>query len=78
MIKALIFLGIGLFGGVWISWPGITDKNNWQCVHEVLINSKEENTQIRKLMAVSPKLILKKENKSLLTKLRFVGDTCFR
>jgi len=78
MIKAFIFLGIGLFGGLWIAWPGITNKSNWSCVQEVITSSRRQKANIRSLMAVSPRHILQKESKTSLGNLRLVSDTCFR
>ena len=40
--------------------------------------SNEEKTDLRTLLAVSPKYFLNKENSNPLINLRIIGDTCFR
>ena len=78
MIKSFFLLSLGLFGGLWLAWPGIVAKQNWHCVIEVLDKSKQDKTDLRAIMAVSPKFLLERENPSPLTKLRILGDACFR
>ena len=78
MIKTLLILSVGLFGGLWISWPGIVSNENWQCAKEVVNRSKQQKGDVRALMAVSPKTLLKRSNSDQLTNLRLVADACFR
>tara|TARA_Y100001968_G_scaffold114826_1_gene104228 strand:+ start:1963 stop:2199 length:237 start_codon:yes stop_codon:yes gene_type:complete len=78
MIKTIFLLGVGVFGGLWIAWPGISLKDNWECALDVVTKSRDEKTELRALMTVSPKFLLRKKSSGPLEKLRFVGDVCFR
>tara|TARA_Y100001968_G_scaffold324496_1_gene363958 strand:- start:28736 stop:28972 length:237 start_codon:yes stop_codon:yes gene_type:complete len=78
MRKAFLFISIGMFTGLWVAWPGITFKENWLCVKEIIEKSNNEKTDIRTLLSVSPKFLLNKEKSGPLLKIRILGDTCFR
>ena len=78
MLRNFLFVLIGLFGGLWIAWPGIINKNNWGCAKDILLKSKEEKTDIRAVLAVSPKYFLEKKNQQPMEQLRVLGDACFR
>ncbi len=78
MLRNLFYLLVGLFGGLWLVWPGITRSENWDCATEILLKSREERTDVRALLAVSPNYLLKNKNKDPISKIRIVGDACFR
>ena len=77
-MKNIFLLFIGIIGGLWLAWPGITSKRNWSCASEIILNSKEEKTDMRAVLAVSPNYLLKRKSNSPIDKLRIVGDACFR
>ena len=78
MIKSLLILGAGVFGGLWIAWPGISSKENWRCALEIALKSKEDKSDVRTFMAVSPKFLINRSNHGPFSKVRILGDTCFR
>ncbi len=89
MIKNLFFLIVGAFSGIWFIWPQIITTKGWECTKDIVASSDEELTDIESFieslpnkiklgLAVSPKILLKRENLSHIEKLRVVGDTCFR
>ena len=78
MLKSLLFLLTGVFGGLWLAWPGVTNQENWFCAKEIVLKSQGNRTDIRTVMAVSPNYFLKKKSQGLMDKLRVVGDACFR
>ena len=78
MIKYIFLIGIGFFGGLWIAWPGITDKNNWACARDVVTKSQKDQVDLRAVMSVTPKYVLETGEHTRLTKIRLVGDACFR
>ena len=78
MIKTFFILGLGMFGGLWIAWPGISDKDNWHCVKEIISKSNKDETDIRTIMSVSPRYLIKKKSDGPFLKIRLIGDTCFR
>tara|TARA_B100000214_G_C23491310_1_gene411792 strand:- start:183 stop:419 length:237 start_codon:yes stop_codon:yes gene_type:complete len=78
MIKTIFVLSIGFFGGLLISWPGIKSRDNWSCAMDVINKSSNNSTDLRALMAVSPKYLVKREEQGKLSKIRIVADACFR
>ena len=78
MLKSLFLLIIGCFGGLWLAWPGLTNKDNLSCAVEIIQKTQDDRTDIRALLAISPRYILKKTNLTALDKLRIMGNACFR
>ena len=89
MKKNLFFLILGAFSGIWLIWPQIITTKGWECTKNIVASSDEELTDIESFieslpnkiklgLALSPKILLKRENLSHIEKLRIVGDTCFR
>ncbi|WP_320664588.1 hypothetical protein [Prochlorococcus sp. MIT 1223] len=78
MFRTFFLLSIGLFGGLWIAWPGIARRDNWACALDIIISAKEDKVDMRAVMAVNPKYILEKNETGKLKKIRLVGDACFR
>ena len=89
MIRNLLFLAIGAFGGLWFIWPQIITTKGWECARDIVASSNEDLTDLESLveslpnriklgLAVSPKTLLKRENLTRIEKLRIVGDACFR
>ncbi len=89
MIRNLFFLILGAFSGIWFVWPQIITTKGWECTKHVIASSNEELTDIESLveslpnrirlgLAVSPRILLKREDLTRIEKLRVVGDACFR
>ena len=89
MIRNLFFLTLGLSSGLWFVWPQIMTSKGWECTKDVISSSNDELTDIESLvnslpnriklgLAVSPKILIKRENLTRFEKLRIVGDACFR
>ena len=89
MIKNLLIFFLGMFGGLWLIWPGIATQKGWECTNDIIINSEKEPTdsisfledlqrKLRLTSAISPKTLLKAENLGMIDKLRILGDACFR
>ena len=89
MIKNMVFVLLGLFGGIWLVWPGISTKNGWVCTKDIVFNSEKEATdsqsfiedltrRLRISSAVSPKTLLSRKHLGPMDKFRIVGDACFR
>tara|TARA_Y100001970_G_C14258583_1_gene877579 strand:- start:1846 stop:2082 length:237 start_codon:yes stop_codon:yes gene_type:complete len=78
-MKNLFFFASGFFIGIWFNWPGIVIPENWECVSNIISDSQQNKTSFKAIMAVSPKFLLDgKKKKEPLTRLRVVGDACFR
>ena len=78
MLRNLFFTSIGILGGLWIAWPGIVNKENFSCVSEIILKSQNEKADVRAIMAVSPKYLLRSKSNGPFDQLRVVGDACFR
>ena len=77
-MKSFLLLFSGIFVGLCISWPGLAIPKNWKCVSDILAKSAEEKISLKAALAVSPSYFLKGKNKNKISKLRIVGDACFR
>ena len=77
-MKSLYILFLGLFTGLWASWPGIVIPNNWKCFRDIIDKSNKEQISLKAALALSPNYLLKGKNNSKISKLRFIGDACFR
>ena len=72
----LIFLGI--FAGLYLSWPGILIPGNWKCFNEIIAKSAEDKISLKAALEISPNYFLKAKNKKRTSKIRIVADACFR
>ena len=72
----LIFLGI--FAGLYLSWPGLLIPENWKCFNEIIAKSAEDKISLKAALEISPSYLLKGKNKKKSSKLRIVADACFR
>ena len=77
-MRSFLFLFIGMFAGIYLSWPGILITNNWRCFNEIIQKSAEDKISIKALLEVSPSYIIKAKKKNMTSKIRFVADACFR
>ena len=77
-MKSLYILFLGLFIGFWASWPGIVIPNNWKCFIEIVNKSAKQQISLKAALALTPNYLLKSNNNSKISKLRFVSDACFR
>ena len=77
-MKYLFLLFSGLFIGLWSSWPGIVNPNNWECFKDIINKSTKEQISLRATLAVSPNYLLKRKNNKIISKIRVVSDACFR
>ena len=77
-MKYLYILFLGFFIGLWASWPGIVIPNNWKCFMDIIDKSNKEQISLKAALALSPNYLLKGKNNSKISKLRIIGDACFR
>ena len=71
-----IFLGI--FAGLYLSWPGLVIPENWKCFNEIISKSSEDEISLKAILEISPSYLLKAKNKKTFSKIRIVADACFR
>ena len=77
-MRSFLFLFLGIFAGLYLSWPGILISKNWKCFKDILENSAEDKISIKTLLEVSPSYLIKGKNKDISSKIRVVADACFR
>ena len=77
-MKYLFLLFLGLFLGLYASWPGIVISNNWKCFRDIIDKSKKEKISFKAALSLSPNYLLKGKNNSKISKLRIISDACFR
>ena len=77
-MKGFFFFFFGIFLGSWISWPGITSTENWECFIRIINHSKKDKLSLKAYLSISPKFLLKGDSMDYPSKLRIVSDACFR
>ena len=77
-MRSFLFLFLGIFAGLYLSWPGILISNNWKCFNKIIKNSAEDKISIKAVLEVSPSYLIKAKNKNISSKIRVVADACFR
>ena len=77
-MRYFLFLLLGIFAGLYLSWPGILITKNWKCFNEIIENSAEDKISIKAVLEVSPSYLIKGKNKNMTSRIRVVADACFR
>ena len=77
-MRSFLFLFIGIFAGLYLSWPGILISKNWKCFNEIIEKSAEDKISIKAILEVSPSYLINGQDKNMTSKIRFVADACFR
>ena len=77
-MRFFLFIFIGIFSGLYLSWPGILIPGNWKCFNEIIAKSAEDKISLKAVLEVSPSYFLKAKNKNTTSKIRIVADACFR
>ena len=77
-MRFLLFLLLGIFAGLYLSWPGLLIPKNWKCFNEIIAKSAEDKISINATLEVSPSYLIKGKNKYMTSKIRVVADACFR
>ena len=73
-----MFIFLGIFAGLYLSWPGILIPGNWKCFNEIIAKSAEDKISLKAALEISPNYFLKSKNKKTTSKIRIVADACFR
>ena len=77
-MRFLLFIFLGIFAGLYLSWPGIVIPGNWKCFNEIIAKSAEDKISFKAALEISPSYFLKAKNKKTSSKIRIVADACFR
>ena len=77
-MRFFLFLFLGIFAGLYLSWPGLVIFENWKCFNDIISKSGEDKISLKAALEISPSYLLKGKNKKTASKLRIVADACFR
>ena len=77
-MRSFLFLFVGIFAGLYVSWPGIVISRNWKCFNDIVAKSAEDKISIKAVLELSPNYLIKGKNKNMASKIRIVADACFR
>ena len=73
-----MFITLGGFAVLYLSWPGIVVLENWKCFNQIIAKSAEDKISLKAALEISPSYFLKAKNKRATSKIRIVADACFR
>jgi len=77
-MRFFLFLFLGIFAGLYLSWPGLLILENWKCFNEIIVKSAENKISFKAALEISPGYLLNGKNKKTSSKIRIVADACFR
>ena len=77
-MRFFLFLFLGIFAGLYLSWPGLLIPENWKCFKDIIAKSTEDKFSLKAAMEISPSYVLKRKNRKTTSKIRIVADACFR
>ena len=77
-MRFFLFLFLGIFVGLYLSWPGLLIPENWKCFNEIIAKSAEDKISFKAALEISPGYLLKPKNRTTASKIRIVADACFR
>ena len=77
-MRGFLFLFLGIFAGLYLSWPGLLIPENWKCFNEIIAKSAEDKISFKAALEISPSYLIKSKNKKTSSKIRIVADACFR
>ena len=73
-----MFIFLGIFAGLYLSWPGLVIPENWKCFNEIISKSSEDKISFKAALEISPSYLIKGNNKKTSSKIRVIADACFR
>ena len=76
-LKFLLLLFWGLFMGLWKAWPWIFNPCDLKFIEDIFNKSTKEKISLRATLDLSSNYLLKCKNKTNISKLRLVSDSCF-
>ena len=77
-MRFFLFLFLGIFAGLYLSWPGLLILDNWKCFNEIITKSAEDKISFKAALEISPSYFLKAKNRRTSSRVRIVADACFR
>ena len=65
-MKFFLFISLGIFVGLYLSWPGLVIPENWICFNKIITKSAEDKISLKAALEISPSFLLKGKNNCLL------------
>ena len=64
-MRFFLFIFLGIFVGLYLSWPGILIPGNWKCFNEIIAKSAEDKISFKAALEISQiYLLVAKNNKT--------------
>ena len=77
-MRFFLFLLLGIFAGLYLSWPGLVTPDNWKCFNDISVKSSEDKISLKAALEIPLSYLLEGKNKKMSSKMRIVADACFR
>ena len=77
-MRVFLFMFVGIFTGLYLSWPGLVIPENWKCFNDIIVKSAEDKISLKAALEISPSYLLNGKKKRTASKIRIVADACFR
>ncbi|WP_288262782.1 hypothetical protein [uncultured Prochlorococcus sp.] len=77
-MRSFFLLVLGIFTGIYLSWPGIINSKNWKCLFKIIEKSSEDEISFKTVLEISPSYFIKSRNRKMPSKIRIIADACFR
>jgi len=53
-MRLFLFLFLGIFVGLYLSWPGLVVPENWKCFNQIIAKSEEDKISLKAALEISP------------------------
>ena len=52
-MRFFLFLFLGIFVGLYLSWPGLVIPENWKCFNQIIAKSAENKISLKAALEIS-------------------------
>ncbi len=73
-----LFLFLGIFAGLYLSWPCLLISENLRCLNNIVAKFGDDKISFKAVLEIFPSYLLKAKNKKMSSRIRIVADACFR
>ena len=77
-MRFFLLISLGIFAGLYLSWPGLVIPSNWKCFNDIIAKSAKDKISFKAALEISPSYLLMGKNKNKASKIRILADACFR
>ena len=65
-MRFFLLLFIGIFAGLYLSWPGLVIPENWKCFNQIISKSAEDKISLKAALETPSNYFLKANNKKVV------------